>query len=128
MDRLTERRKSGLAITNTLKMQYLIDKLAEYEDAEEQGLLLRLPCKVCDTVWCIFDGKVYKGKAERFAYWHDTIVGDYVNIDVAYSIIDPFYTDGRYMRRCDPKRYGNRVFLTREEAEQALEAMKGGVE
>ena len=78
-----------------------------------------------DTVWCIFEGKVYKGKAERFAYWHDTIDGDYVNIDVTYNIIDPFYTDGRLMRRCDPKRYGNRVFLTREEAEQALAEMKG---
>ena len=31
-----------------------ITKLATYEDAEEQGLLLRLPCKVGDTVYCIF--------------------------------------------------------------------------
>lgn len=28
-----------------------LDKLATYEDAEEQGLLLRLPCKVGDTVY-----------------------------------------------------------------------------
>lgn len=27
------------------------EKLADYEDAEEQGLLLRLPCKVGDTVY-----------------------------------------------------------------------------
>ena len=27
------------------------DKLAEYEDLEEQGLLLKLPCKVGDTVY-----------------------------------------------------------------------------
>lgn len=27
-----------------------IEKLAEYEDLEEQGLLVRLPCKVGDTV------------------------------------------------------------------------------
>ena len=26
-------------------------KLKEYEDLEEQGLLIRLPCKVGDTVW-----------------------------------------------------------------------------
>ena len=101
----------------------IYNRLREYEIAEEQGLLLRLPCKVGDTVWCIFEGKVYKGKAERFAYWHDTIDGDYVNIDVTYNIIDPFYTDGRLMRRCDPKRYGNRVFLTKEEAEKALKQM-----
>ena len=27
------------------------EKLADYEDAEEQGLLMRLPCKVGDTVY-----------------------------------------------------------------------------
>lgn len=31
----------------------VIDKLAEYEDLEEQGLLLRLPVKVGDTVYII---------------------------------------------------------------------------
>lgn len=31
----------------------VIDKLAEHEDLEEQGLLLRLPCKVGDTVYII---------------------------------------------------------------------------
>ena len=28
-----------------------IQKLAEYEETEKQGLLLRLPCKVGDIVW-----------------------------------------------------------------------------
>ena len=32
-------------------LQALINKLAAYEDAVEQGLLLRLPCKVGDTVY-----------------------------------------------------------------------------
>lgn len=32
-------------------LQALINKLAAYEDAEEQGLLLKLPCKVGDTVY-----------------------------------------------------------------------------
>lgn len=37
-------------------------KLAAYEDAEEQGLLLRLPCKVGDSVYRFWyaDGKAYK--------------------------------------------------------------------
>ena len=29
----------------------ILKKLADYEDTEEQGLLLRLPCKVGDTLW-----------------------------------------------------------------------------
>ena len=30
-----------------------VDKLAEYEDLDEKGLLLRLPCKVGDTVYSV---------------------------------------------------------------------------
>ena len=38
------------------------NKLAEYEDLEEQGRLLRLPCKVGDSVYRFgyADGKAYK--------------------------------------------------------------------
>ena len=32
------------------------NKLAEYEDAEKQGLLVRLPCKVGDTVYRVDAG------------------------------------------------------------------------
>ena len=34
-------------------IQKAFEKLAEYEDLDEQGLLLRLPCKVGDTVYYI---------------------------------------------------------------------------
>ena len=30
-----------------------LNRLAEYEDMEEQGLLLRLPCKMGDKLWII---------------------------------------------------------------------------
>lgn len=29
----------------------LLEELKSYKDLEEQGLLVRLPCKVGDTVW-----------------------------------------------------------------------------
>ena len=51
---------------NNCPIQNSFDKLAEYEDLEEQGLLLRLPCKVGDTVYKIinqrdsFDDTVYQ--------------------------------------------------------------------
>lgn len=38
----------------------IYEKLREYEDAEEQGLLLRLPCAVGTPVWtimCAMNGK-----------------------------------------------------------------------
>ena len=37
----------------------VVDKLAGYEDLEEQGLLLRLYCNVGDTVYCIEDKKIW---------------------------------------------------------------------
>ena len=53
MERLTYRTTKGEAIGNS-SVAYIgdiLEKFAEYEDLEEQGLLLRLPCKVGDTVW-----------------------------------------------------------------------------
>ena len=44
------------------------DKLAAYEDAEEQGLIVRLPCKVGDTVFYNFLNKTYKGKLNKVVY------------------------------------------------------------
>ena len=46
----------------------IIERLAEYEDLEEKGLLLRLPCKVgstvyaictCEAVGTVLDGTLY---------------------------------------------------------------------
>ena len=34
-----------------------IDKLGKYEDEEEQGLLIRLPCKVGEFVWVAKHGE-----------------------------------------------------------------------
>lgn len=61
MERLTERKRNvdgtGIAkeeITDGLLKPFadkILTKLADYEDLEEQGLLLRLPCKVGDIVY-----------------------------------------------------------------------------
>ena len=62
MERLTiTSNKGGVAFTFDLditcrpseaqKILKLAERLKEYEDLEEQGLLLKLPCKVGDTVY-----------------------------------------------------------------------------
>lgn len=38
------------------RVKLAIKKLANYEDADEQGLILRLPCKVSEHVWTIMTG------------------------------------------------------------------------
>ena len=53
MERLTER--DGLCVkakfTGDFGTQNILHKLADYEDLEEQGLLLKLPCKVGTLVY-----------------------------------------------------------------------------
>lgn len=38
------------------RLKTALEKLADYEDLEEQGLLVRLPCKVGDTVYRVNAG------------------------------------------------------------------------
>lgn len=88
----------------------LYKKLARYEDAEESGLLVRLPCKVGDTV-----------------YWVPDLSGDIILTDTISAIC--LYRGNR-LRVVLPKVdiepiYPNaHLFLTREEAEKALEAKR----
>lgn len=65
MERLTKRSSNGTGIYNTPSgdpvewednRHRVLQKLADYEDLEEQGLLLKLPCKVGDTVYLIKSG------------------------------------------------------------------------
>ena len=41
---------------NSHHCRMILEKLADYEDLEEQGLLVRLPCKVGDTVYRVNAG------------------------------------------------------------------------
>ena len=71
-------------------MRDVINKLAAYEDAEEQGRLVILPCKVGTEVWR-------------------------VNFDKRRRQIEPLRFDvNLYLS------FNKTVFLTREEAEAAL--------
>lgn len=83
-------------------------KLCDYEDLEEQGLLVRLPCPIGTTVWDICGMDIREnvlsgiecGKDGKQFLWanHDEWLGELNNL----------------------------VFLTREEAEKKLEEMKNG--
>lgn len=54
MERLTMKTEDGYErVSIWTKNQQLIDKLAYYEDLEEQDRLVKLPCKVGDDVYYI---------------------------------------------------------------------------
>ena len=96
------------------------EKLADYEDAEEKGLLLRLPCKVGDTVYIIlasyFDIGTYNikyAKADVRDFAHFTSCG--------FCVIATSKVFGRLTIPFSD--FGKTVFLTKTEAEQKLKEM-----
>ena len=132
MERLTERERNvdgtGVAkeeITDGLLKPFadkILTKLAVYEDLEEQGLLVRLPCNVGDTVYRVNAGAkqpiipmtvseihflCYKNeRAVRF-----DAIGKEDMGESCYRLED----------------IGRIVFLTREEAVKKLEELKSEI-
>lgn len=95
--------RSILTCRSLLQIAY--DRIKFYEDLEEQGKLVRLPCKVGKTVYSLVCGEIepevvasFKNDGEYL--WFINRLGGYIGV------------------------YGTNVFLTKEEAEAALKGMK----
>lgn len=85
----------------------LLETLGKYEDADEQGLLLRLPCKVGDTVYYIEDNEINKFVVYSFDIRPlQQFICNYAGIRLNFN------------------NFGKTVFLTKEEAEQKLKRNK----
>lgn len=96
-----------------------IDKLAEYEDLEEQGKLLKLPFAVGDMVYTNISMQGWYFRKENRLYETKVVfigingAGNYVNVDFENGHTLQFkFSD-----------IGKTLFLTREEAETVLEEM-----
>lgn len=91
--------------------QVLQDRLAELEDLIEQGLLVKLPCKVGDTVYRVLQSPdfVYGWELDTFIIQSDGIIA----FDKSSTIIKP-------------SDWGKTVFLTKAEAEARLAELRGG--
>lgn len=141
MKRLTERVNDGLIMTkydSGDNVSYYWDwdeenfkvaeKLATYEDLEEQGLLVRLPVKIGDDIYKIpskanYDLNVLNGYKANNRVYHQK----------AYSIV---FSQSGWFVQCDKDsihvpnvicvdvEYGKTWFLTREEAEKKLEEIQ----
>lgn len=101
-------------------------KLKDYEDLEEQGRLIKLPCKVGDTVYV--NGVLGCGEAERYRVirvdYHSTLgTGKNEFYIEALLCTDPDSSIGFY-----DKQFGKTVFLTKSEAEAKLKELRGGVD
>ena len=95
-----------------------VEKLAEYETAEEEGRLVVLPCKVGDTVWMVH---------QRLTSTVNNVISKMTVTELRGNRLNPiwFVIDGEYGRTSfHPSEIGKTVFLTREEAEKALKEME----
>lgn len=88
-------------------------KLCDYEDLEEQGLLVRLPCKL--------NGTLYSVNYSNKTIAENTIIKISINDHVKrFYCIDDNLRERIFFSR----RIGENVFLTREEAEKKLEEIQ----
>lgn len=92
------------------------EKLKELEDLEEQGLLLRLPCKIGDTVFLIVGDIGEDGKPKNIMV--DTDVIQRISIRKNTKVFT-----GRYSATYE-ENFGKTAFLTKAEAEKALAEME----
>jgi hypothetical protein len=99
-----------------------LKELKSYKEAEEQGLLVRLPCKVGDTVWDNDFGYPESYEIKAFSYGY---CDSYVEPDIEDEII--FYYEnytGSITGAFPMSEIGKTIFLTREEAEKKLGEIK----
>ena len=109
----------------------VIGRVADLEDLEEQGLLLRLPAPLDGVESFSLDGKKtwfgFPCNVGDVLWWIDAY-GDLRNSEVN-SIFVEQGIDGVIIEtlicNISAKELGKTVFLTQEEAEAALEKMKG---
>lgn len=125
MERLTMKTEDGYErVSIWTKNQQLIDKLAYYEDLEEQGRLVKLPFKAGDRVYQISENFIEPCTVEViFLADYTDKDGNYCNMaeihydrdDCPYVSTEIYFTD-----------IGKTVFLTQSEAEAKLKELRGG--
>lgn len=138
MERLTQRENDRLIMVKQDNGEYIpaywdednfkaIKKLADYEDLEEQGLLVKLPCKVGDTVWDNDFGYPESYEIKAFSYGY---CDSYIEPDVGIEDEIIFYYEnsiGSITGAFPMSEIGKTVFLTREEAEKKLDEVKNEI-
>lgn len=90
-------------------------KLKEYEDLEEQGRLIKLPCEVGDTVYAI----IYDYEVEQYAIKESEI------IEVQENINGIFFVSLINKPAFKFNDFGKTVLLTKSEAEARLKELRG---
>lgn len=97
----------------------LYKHLAEYEDLEEQGLLLKLPCKVGTVAYLIDHNFVRMERKPIKCIIDEFTVDKYNDCYAVLNGAENFYMMRRF-RAINIKQFGETIFLIKEDAEKAL--------
>ena len=98
-----------------------LNKLAGYEDLEEQGKLLKPPCAVGDTIYTNYSMQGWYFRKEKKPYAAKIV---FIGINGADNYINADFGNG-YMLQFKFSDIGKKFFLTKREAEQALKDLEG---
>ena len=113
---------SGIGYCGDCLIQKAINKLADYEDQEEQGLLLKLPFKIGTVLYnpapYYYIGTVKMN--EPFIFETKVVGFGIENMQLTIKA-----KNNGEIREFTVDKIGITFFLTKEEAEQALAQMKG---
>lgn len=98
-------------------------KLTDYEDLEEQGRLIKLPCKVGDTVWDVDCGRpcAYTITAFSFGECEEYICEPVTTKETVFYYAN---SSGSITGSFAESEIGKSVFLTKSEAEKKLKEME----
>lgn len=106
--------KEGYEDCSECAISQCFEKLGAYEDLEEHGKLLKLPCKAGQKVYllrkdikAVIDGEITSIR-----------IGEFASDMKIFIIEDNRYTDSSF------DKIGDIVFFTREEAEAALKELE----
>ena len=104
------------SIENILGDEYDLDRLKELVEADRDGRCVVLPCKIGDTVYDILMGKI----TEKAIISIHFLLSNSVNHLCLQAI-----NNRDAITTIETENLGKTVFLSREEAEDALERMEG---
>ena len=98
--------------------QDIIDKLAKYETAEEDGRLVVLPCKSGQDLFGIYNGAIVDGCADGYLMEKTSVDSNsehWIWFQDKYS---------KNFWKVSFEDFGKTIFLIREEAEKSLKEME----
>lgn len=118
-------------LTNTTKLYWehkqvseYLKELKQYRDLEEQGRLVKLPCKVGNIVWQIMVVGV-QGKNIQYDIFRAVVTKISADYQMNFLLSTITEDEKRYRNEVTSTAIGDTMFFTKSEAEAKLKELRG---